>query len=216
MSESFVEDTGAKELKRWWDSFGKAIIVGLVIAILAVTGFRFWRQHLENERIAASQLYDKYQQALMKHEKEGAEAAYQKLRSSYSKTPYATAVTLLSASQYVGENAYDKARQELTWVLEKGSAYAKPLARLRLAQLDASTQHFDDALGLLNDPNAGPYKSAYEELAGDILIQKGDVNAALQHYQSSLELYKAEGFDNILLQYKLQTYGPTSPVSGVK
>lgn len=210
MSESFVDDTEVKELKTWWNKFGKAAVVGLIIAILIVTGVRFWRQHVENERIAASQLYDKYQQSLLKHEAEAGNAAYKKLRDKYAKSPYATAVTLLAASQYVANNEYDKAQQELRWVMDNGSDYAKPLARLRSAQLNMHTRTYDEALSLLDDPKAGPYKSAYDELAGDILIQKGDVNAALQRYQSALELYKAQGFDNILLQYKLQTYAPST------
>lgn len=209
MSESFVEDSQATQLKIWWNKFGKITVAGLIIAIFVVTGLRFWRQHVENERIAASILYDKYQQALLKHEAEGSDAAYKKLRSDYPKSPYATAVSLLAASQYVGENEYAKAQEELEWVMSKGHGYAKPLARLRLAQLDMHMRAYDEALGLLNDPDAGVYQSAYEELAGDILIQKGDVNAALQHYQTALELYKAQGFENVLLQYKLQTYAPT-------
>lgn len=210
MSESFVDDTDVKELKTWWNKFGKAAVAGLVIAILIVTGMRFWHQHVEKERIAASQLYDKYQQSLMKHETEAGNAAYKKLRDKYAKSPYATAVTLLAASQFVANNEYEKAQQELRWVMDQGSEYAKPLARLRAAQLNMHTHTYDEALALLDDPKAGAYKSAFDELAGDILIQKGDVNAALQRYQTALELYKSQGFDNILLQYKLQTYAPST------
>lgn len=211
MSESFVDDTDTKELKKWWNSFGKAAVIGLVLAIVLIIGYRLWNQHVERERVAASQLYDKYQQSLLKHETEASTAAYQTLRNKYAKSPYATAVTLLSAAQLVSQNEYEKAEQELRWVMEQGSDYAKPLARLRAAQINMHTHTFDEALSLLDDPNAGAYKPAFDEMAGDILIQKGDVAAALQRYQTALEQYKAQGFDNILLQYKLQTYAPSTP-----
>lgn len=214
MSESYRGEDQENPLKVWWNKFGKIALIGLAIAIVLVSGLRFWRQHIENERVAASVLYDQYQQALVKHQKEGMDAAYNKLRTDYAKTPYASAVSLLAASQDVADNEYNKAEAELRWVMDKGHDYAKPLARLRLAQLDMHTKSYDEALSLLADPNAGAYKSAYEELSGDILLQKGDVNAALQHYQTAFELYKAQGFDNVLLQYKLETYAPTAASGG--
>lgn len=214
MSESYREPDQAASMKLWWNKFGKPLAIGLGLAILVTLTIRFWHHHVENERIAASMLYDQYQQALAKHEKEGMDAAYHKLRSDYPKTPYATAVTLLAAAQDVTNNEYAKAQEELTWVMDKGHDYAKPLARMRLAQLDMHAHNYDEALKLLADAKGSAYQSAYEELSGDILIQKGDVEGALQHYHAAKDLYKAQGFDNVLLEYKLQTYAPSSAVGG--
>lgn len=202
------DDAAANAVKAWWNKYGNALLVGIVLAIAVMYGMRYWTDYRDQVASDASSLYDEYQQGLMARQEETLTASYEKLRSDYPKTPYATAVTLLEAARAVSQNNFEQAKTQLNWVLKEGHDYAKPLARIRLAEINVHEGHFDEALSMLQSGEPGAYKPAFDELQGDILVLKGDVNKALELYKDALVEYQAQGFDNILLQYKLQTYAP--------
>lgn len=192
--------------KEWWARYGTAVIVVFVLVMLGLSGHRFWTSQQEQKAAQASLLYDQYQLALNMHNIEAMKASYNTLMKDYKNTPYATATSLIESSRDVQANELAEATSKLDWVISKGQDYAKPLARLRLAEIKVQEQDFEAALALLENPDPS-YQPAYQELTGDVLLAQGKMTEALAQYSLALAGFEAQGFDNILLQYKLQTYG---------
>lgn len=208
MSDQFNDDAQAQLVKQWWSKYGTSVIVGVIIAILAVYGLQYWRSQQHGVAGTASRLYDQYQEAMMSGDTEAMGALSNKLKAEYKRTPYASAVVMIDAARQAQTGAYDEATTTLNWVMSEGHEYAKPLARLRLAEIKLQQQSYDEAIAMLNEVSNPAYKPAYLELQGDVYFAKGDVNKAIDTYTQALKGYRDQGFDNVLLQYKLQTYSP--------
>lgn len=212
MSEH-MEDAQAILIKQWWQKYGTTVMVSVLVAVLGLSAFRFWNTQQAKHTAKASLLYDQYQVALNTHNEEALKATYNSLKDDYKRTPYATAVTLIEAARDVQANKLDDATNNLNWVIEKGHDYAKPIARLRLAELKLQQKDYDGAQALLQNPGDPAYVAPYQEMSGDIYFAQGKIKEAIDEYTKALQGYKDLGFENILLQYKLQSYAPT-PVAG--
>ena len=208
MSELHTQEAQAQMVKEWWAKYGTVIITGLIIVILAVSGHRFWMARQANIAAKASLLYDEYQLALNTHNDESLLATYSSLKKDYKRTPYASAVVLIESARDIQSNKYKEAEENLLWVIEQGHDYAKPIARLRLSELKLQQKDYQGAEDLLKHPADPAYVPPYDEMLGDIYFAQGKIAEAIDQYTKSLKGYKDLGFDNILLQYKIQSYAP--------
>jgi predicted negative regulator of RcsB-dependent stress response len=214
VSEFYTEDSQEIRVKTWWKKNGTTLLVGTCLAILALSGHKFWIKQQEKNAAAASALYDQYQVALNTHDQEALTATSTSLKDKYKRTPYATAVTMIEAARDIQQNKLEEASASLSWVIDEGSDYAKPIARLRLAELKLQQKDYEGAKALLKDPGDPAYVPPYQEMMGDIYFSEGKIKEAVDEYVKSLKGYKDLGFDNILLQYKVQTYSPNQPAGG--
>jgi predicted negative regulator of RcsB-dependent stress response len=214
VNELHTGDAQAILVKQWWHKYGTTVIVALILAILSLSGYRFWKTQQENTAAQASLLYDQYQMALNMHNVEAMSASYNTLKKDYKRTPYATAVSLIESARQVQADKLDEATETLEWVVAQGHDYAKPLARLRLAEIKVQQKNYDAALDLLKNPAEISYAPAYQEMTGDVLLAQGNMAEALAQYTLALKGYQDQGFDNVLLQYKLQSYSPTKTAGG--
>lgn len=214
MNELQTEDSQALLVKAWWAKYGTTVIVAVILAILAVSGYRYWTAQQIHIKAQASALYDEYQMALNTKNKEMLLATANSLQTNYKRTPYATAVTLIESARLVQENKLEDATVSLQWVIDQGHTYARPLARLRMAEIKLQQQDYQGALDLLKNPAEKAYQAPYQEMTGDIYFAQGQINKAIEEYTKALEGYREQGFENVLLQYKLQSYAPKSATEG--
>lgn len=214
MNELHTEDAQALLVKQWWKKYGTTVIAGVVISILALSGHRYWTTQQANIAARASGLYDQYQVALNTHDQDTLKATYQTLKDDYKRTPYASAVSLIEAARDVQANKLDDATSSLQWVIDQGHDYAKPIARLRLAELKLQQKDYEGAKALLVNPSDPAYVAPYQEMTGDIYFAEGKIKEAVDEYVKALQGYKDLGFENILLQYKVQSYAPNLAAGG--
>jgi predicted negative regulator of RcsB-dependent stress response len=214
VNELQTGDTQAEMVKAWWAKYGNSIIVGVILVILILSGYRFWQEQQTKIAARASALYDQYQVALNTKNQETLTATSNSLKTDYKRTPYATAVALIESARDVQSDNLDSATVNLQWVLDQGHEYAKPLARLRMAEIKLQQKDYDGAMSLLQTPTEKAYQAPYLEMVGDIYFAQGKINEAVAEYTKALDAYREQGFDNILLQYKLQSYAPGQAVEG--
>jgi predicted negative regulator of RcsB-dependent stress response len=214
VNELHTEDSQAMLVKLWWAKYGTIVIAGVILAIVGLSGYRYWTARQAEYTAKASLLYDQYQLAMNTHNDEILKATYNTLKKDYKRTPYATAVTLIESARNVQDNKLDEATAALAWVIDQGNDYAKPLARLRLAEIKVQQKEYGAAEELLKHPTDKAYEAPYQEMTGDIYFAQGKINEALAEYTKALQGYRDQGFENILLQYKLQTFAPNKPAGG--
>ena len=188
MAEHITEEQQVEAIKTWWKENGIAVIAGLILGFGALFGWRYYNDYKDEQAGAASVLYESLQQKISLGQPDAAISMAEKLVAEYPRTPYASMAALAAAKQAASNGNMELTRSQLQWVLDKSR---QPQfihnARLQLAAVMLSSAEHDAALALLTGVKSGGYAAAYEEMKGDILLAKGDKNAAHAAYDLSLQ-----------------------------
>ncbi|MEX2523688.1 MAG: tetratricopeptide repeat protein [Gammaproteobacteria bacterium] len=207
-----TEEEQVEALKKWWDDNGKSIIFGIIVGLGAVFGWRSWQDHKIAQAEAASELYQTILTSLRAEKPADAEAPAMEIINNYSGTGYAVFARLTLAKLAVEDDNYEQAAEHLEQALQMNDTRALDLAiRLRLARVHLARQQYDDALALLQVRERREYASAFDELKGDILAQKGDRQAALEAYRQALTAAQSRSADTSVLEMKMNDMGAGSP-----
>lgn len=201
------EDEQAEAVKRWWQENGRSVIVGLVLGLAVILGWRSWVDYQERRLEQASHDYEQLQQSLEQKQWESAAKQAELLAQHHGDTPYAALAMLLLAKGQVEQQQWDSAMTSLRWTMNAESAMPelRQIARFRLARLLIHAKQYDTALKLVpSEAEAPGFAALYAELKGDIYHAKGERDQARQAYQKALLL---EGGERSLVQIKLDELG---------
>lgn len=205
MADLRTEEEQIEALKNWWDENGKATIAGVVVALSGYFGWVGWDKIQQNKVQAAA---DVYQQMLSLPEgsTEQVKALAEQLSQDHAGTPYAAFAALELAKQAVAANEFDRARELLTLAdKQKLTDSAKPLVKLRLAQVEYAAGNYDAALTVLKALPAGEqWEVAAAELRGDVFKAQGQADQARIQYQAAMDVLQAKpGANTQVLKAKL-------------
>lgn len=179
-----TEDEQVEALKRWWAKNGMSVIIGALVVVLAIAGWRYWQAEKNATHIQASTLIEHATEAMARGDEQAVSDAAGQVLSSFSDTSYAPmAALLLAKSKYEGGDV-TSAQTYLQWALDNTKDNAlKHVARLRLASVLWDQDKTDEALQLINSVEHGKFVAGYEELRGDILASQGKNESAIQAYE---------------------------------
>ncbi|NOY61816.1 MAG: tetratricopeptide repeat protein [Gammaproteobacteria bacterium] len=210
MSDHIAEQEQAESLKRWWKENGTVVIVGLVVGLAIVVGYRLWLDYTYGKAEAASA---EYQQLMVELDQQTYDRVYDRggrIISQYESTPYAQLASLAMAKAYVAQDDLAGAATQLRRVLQNADSEAmQHVARLRLARVLLSQGSTSEALSLIETVDGATFTSVYEELKGDIQLAQQQPALARTSYTKALALLGA-GRDRSLLQMKLDNVGPSN------
>lgn len=206
-----TEEEQLEAIKRWWRENGVGVILGIVVGLGALAGWRGWTWYQYEQAVAASEIYGEVTTALGNDDRGAVTEGATTLREDYGGTVYGALGALAAARAAVDADDLEAAAEWLRWTVEQGSGADLPkLARVRLARVTAANGNTEQALGLLEgDPPTG-YGGLYAEVRGDILAQQGEREAAIEAYRAALE---ADGpvVDRALVRRKLNYLGGDEP-----
>jgi predicted negative regulator of RcsB-dependent stress response len=183
------EDEQWDALKRWIRNNGLQVLGLVAVMLLAWFGWKWWQGRADDKALAAGTMYDQVLVDFDADRIDAAVAGIESLRTKHPGSAYVSAADLAAARVFVTLNDLDKAAAHLERVVN-GAADEKvrPIARLRLARVQASQGQYDKALATLGTADMGEHQSAYLDVRGDIHLAKGDRAAALQDYEASRKL----------------------------
>jgi predicted negative regulator of RcsB-dependent stress response len=185
MAEYETEEQQVEALKQWWADNSRAILMGIGLGLALIFGWRGWQGHQTTVAETASSAYTSVMQSL--ENKDDGEAFLNKvssLKSEHGGSAYAAMASLAEARFHVEKEDLPNAEAALRWALDSGSfEEIKSIARLRLARvLNAQDKH-DEALKLLDSVSGDAYAGMVDEIRGDIYLDKGDAEEALNAYK---------------------------------
>ena len=196
-----TEEEQVAVLKRLWNNYGSALIVGVILSLLVVFGWRMWKEHAQEQAYKASALYQQILDISRKNAAQplqGEEAArfdelFSSLKNEFDTSVQSHLAALLKAGQAVNGGNLAEARSCLEWILERSPGREiATVTRMRLARvlMEQSPQDSaEDALNLLHEiEQPGAFKASYEELRGDILLSLGRHDQAREAYQLAVDL----------------------------
>ena len=206
MAEYETEEQQVEALKNWWKEYGTAIIAGAVLGIAALSGWRYWSWHQEEQAKEASDLFAGVQEAVAKSDGDTLQTQAEVLRKEYKSTPYSVLATLHEAKVQAENGSIAEAEKSLRWVIENSSQEdIQDIARIRLARVLVADNKLDQAAETIDRDLPGAYASLVNEIRGDIFFAKGETEQAKQAYDQALE---SAGASNVeFLQMKRNDLG---------
>lgn len=206
-----TEEEQLAALKRWWGQNGKSLVVGVVLAIVAVFGWQSWQANKQASAEAASEIYFSLLEAVAMGDSgqtSTVEHLAQQLKGEYGSFTYAQYGALLAARQAVLDGDFAAAEEQLNWAVDnadKASSLHK-IALLRLARVVASQggeENQQRALALIENVDAGAHQVSYDEVKGDLYLSLGRLDDARNAYQSAVAAAQEKAEQRPLLQLKL-------------
>lgn len=195
-----TEEEQIEALKAWWKEYGGAIVVGVVLGVGFLGGYKYWQRLSETRAAEASAIYEKMRGALKTNKIEEARGLGTRLDQDYAATPYRDLALLALARLDVDKGDPKAAMTRLQGVIDDhqdpGAAH---LARLRLARLQMDAGQVDAALKLIDGAAGNGFAADYLELRGDLLLLKGDREGARKAYlEASSKLAPNSGYRDAL------------------
>lgn len=177
-----TEEEQVQAIKQWWKDNAISLITGIVIGIVVIGGYRYWTGNKQNQAQQASALYNEILSAGSDKVKNT-----EILKTSYSGTPYAALAALLLAKDNVNTNEIEKAVLQLKWVIDNNDNDGiQHVAQQRLARLYLSQNNIESAEALIKGIKADGFTAAYNEIRGDINLEKKLPVQARENYRLAL------------------------------
>jgi len=177
-----TEEQQVEAIKDWWKENGKAVILGAVIGLGGLFGWRFYQHSVTEAKEAASQSYT---QAIQTLSSKGAEANtdVQNFIDSHKDTEYAVLAAMQLAKVQVEAGNLDEALAQLEWAKNNTKdAALTALLTFRVARVKAEQGDYDAALTDLSNIKEESWAGRVAELRGDISLRKGDKAGAYTAY----------------------------------
>ncbi|MEM9620454.1 MAG: tetratricopeptide repeat protein [Pseudomonadota bacterium] len=209
MSDYLSEEEQVERMKSWWGEYGTSLVVGLVLAVVGIFGWRWYDGYQVEQSEAAAMLYIQFQEAPEGLQRDALAA---ELQADFSGTAYHLLVLMDQARLANANGDLDAARASLELAVEQGSDdLLMDLARIRLAKVLHAQDQTDQALALLSAIKHQGYRGWAMETKGDIHISRDELELAHEAYSAAWQSLDNPD-ERPVLQMKLEN---TTPYDGV-
>ena len=199
------ENEQVDALRRFFANNGKALVVGVVLGVGALAGWRFWSSHQDGSFRETSAAYQQVTSAL-DASKPNTLDAVSKFASENSNT-YGALAALDLAKQYVDQNQLEKAAAQLQTGL-KATQDANLLAvlNLRLARIQLQQKQADEAIKTLDAVKGEGWTAIVADIRGEALLSKGDAQGAREAWSKGIASEASPALKE-MLQMKMNNLG---------
>jgi predicted negative regulator of RcsB-dependent stress response len=206
VDEYLSDDERLEMAKKWWRENYRSILLGALIAVVVVGGWRYWQYRTQSRSEAASALFTDLETAMQKHDQAGALKLGDQIMDQYADTAYATHAALNLAQLQVSTGKLPEGEKLLQWAMEHGKDPGlQLLARLRLGRAQLAAGDAKSALSTLKTPDVNGFTPLFDELRGDAEAKLGDNDQARAAYKQALAEWSEELGDSSMVQMKLDS-----------
>ena len=177
-----TEEQQVEAIKDWWKENGKAVIIGAVVGLGGLFGWRYYQDSVIQASEAASQSYTTVMNALQTKGAD-AQADIQAFIDSNEVKEYSVLAALQLAKVQVDAKDLSAALEQLKWAQSNTKdAALSPLISYRIARIEAEMGNFDAANAELDKVTDAAWTGRIAEQRGDIALRQGDKEAAYAPY----------------------------------
>ena len=181
-----TDDETLELIREWLQQYGLTIIIGLVIGLGAIGGYRYWQNSQETQSANESTQLDTLLQALEKNDLKAAVAPYDSLLKAGGDISALASLNMAAAYQKAGQ------KEEALTALKLAAASPDKLvaqsALWQQAQYQIDNNEYDAALQTVGGLKDSAYAAQAAALQGIILEKQNKLPEALQALQRSQEL----------------------------
>ena len=210
MEFNSTEEQQIETLKRWWAEYGKSILLGAVIGLGGLFGWRYYQDHQLETRAAGADSFA-YISAELASKGPDAFATAAEFVEQNKGNNYGELAALLLAGEAVKANQLPLAQQQLELALDGTKDVAlSDTIRLRLARVLLAQDKADEAQTHLNNISSDAFAAQRSEIQGDLYMTQNKLDDAGDAYRAARD---AGGLtDNPSLRLKLDNLAITTEV----
>lgn len=200
MSDYLTEQEQIELLKSWIKQYSLVILTGVLMAIIGITGWRYWQQRQAIMLTHASAVYDDMLSKRAQNDTAATLVQADKLFTHYPKTAYGQMAAFMLARDAVINKNYPEAEKQLHWVIDHASsAQIREIASIRLARVYITDNQADVALKTLNKVYDKTFNGFIDEVKGDAYVALNKIDMARESYKQALsELPNADSIRPLL------------------
>ena len=194
MADYLTDDEQAERLKRWWDQNGTFLILGLIIAVGLVIGWRYYQDYRSDRASTASSAFQAYLDARANDEAVDEHLAI--IDDEFPGSSYHVFSLLYRAADQGEEEDWEEALAYLERAVEladEGSL--RDIARYRVAKVLYQLDRLDESAAALAEVASSGLKPQVAELSGDLAVARGDLAAAGEAYRTAIEASRSDEGD---------------------
>lgn len=172
-------------LKRFFAENGKALLIGVIVGVGALAGWRYWSNQQISSARSSSLAYENVVTVINADKPETLSMAGK--FAADNKNTYGALASLALARQFVAKNQPDKAATRLELGLAAASdENLKAIMNLRLARLQIQLKQGDAALTTLDGVKGTGWATLVADLRGEALLSKGDKRGARSAWEAGV------------------------------
>jgi len=201
-----------EQFRAWWGEYGNYIVIGVVLGVLGLFGWKYTSDSRLDEQRAASAQYETLTVHVDDGDLDEAAAVAATMVAEYGDTVYVAQAHFAMARLYMDNNRDKDAADELRALLAmRGHTELKHIARNRLARLLLYQDKPDEVLELLDGLDEGAFAARYADARGDAYHALGRYEEARDQYRAALDRTRdasmmagaASSVDETFVQLKL-------------
>ena len=214
MADYLTDEEQAERLKRWWEQNGTSLVIGLVLAVGAVVGWRYYQDYRAERADMASDAYASFLAA--RNEAEPTDEPLAIIDTEFEGSAYHVFTLLYRAADQVLESDWEEALALLERAVDLAEdGPVRDVARLRVAKLFYQLNRLGDSEAQLAMVRSPGFEAHVAELSGDIFFARGDMARARDAYQAAIDAARGDGPDGVLgvefMQLKLASLTDAPP-----
>ncbi len=176
------EEEQVQAIKDWWKENGKAVIIGAVLGLGGIFGWRYYQDSVTAAKEAASEGYTQVVSQLAASGNDAVAKVQEYINNNKDKE-YAVLAALQLARVHIDANDVDAALAQLNWAQANSKDDTlKPLIAYRVARVLAQQGQSEKALTELDGIKSEAWSGRVQELKGDILLSLGNKEEAYSAY----------------------------------
>jgi predicted negative regulator of RcsB-dependent stress response len=203
MQELETEEQQIEAIKAFLKENGIAIVLGAVIGLGGLWGWRYYSSEQLASKEQASIAYQNVVEELAQDNASINSAV--SFVSESDNSGYAVLAALQIAKEAVVREDFSEAAKQLKWAAENSDDVLKSVANIRLSRVYKQQESYDEALAALANVSQPAFDAQVNEIKGDIYQKQGNVDKARAAYSASIESKD----NNALVQMKLDNLAST-------
>ena len=182
-----TEEQQVEAIKSWWKANGNTLVIGAVVALAGLWGWRYYNDSVISAQENTSQAYA---EMLTKFEAQSGDQELESIRTfatANSDNNYGVLASLLLVKEAVVQKEYDLAKTQLL-ALQKQNSY-KPLnavINLRLARVQVELGENEAALTTLALITDKAFLAKSYQLKGAVYLQQDKIEEARLAFQDAI------------------------------
>ncbi len=195
-------------LKAWWKDNSNWIFVVVLIAAIAMGGWRGWQYYQNKQSSEAATLYQQFVEQLSSNDAKRVNDAAAAVMDKYAGTAYAPRAALIAAQVNEMGKDISRAKTQLQWVIDHAKEDGlKSAASLRMASILLDEKNYTGALKFLDNKHPDTFDALYADMKGDVLAVEGKTVEARAAYQQAYNKLDAKSAYRNLVQMKMDALG---------
>jgi|TARA_R110002153_G_scaffold94766_6_gene228305 predicted negative regulator of RcsB-dependent stress response len=198
-----TEEQQVEAIKRFWKENGTAIIVGAVLGLGGLWGWRYYNDEQIASKEQASAAFEVQTASLLAKDASFGEA--KQYIDQNSDSGYALLMAFQLAQQAIDRKDLNEAEKQLSFAANNSDSEAvNGLANLRLARVQLALEQPEKALASIEKVTAIAFSAQQQEIKGDIYVKQEMFDKARSAYSAALAANSANNIvkmklDNLAL-----------------